>query len=177
MSKNVTKLPNWICKRIDEAGVERVRAAVHKAELSTSAEIVPMIVRRSSAIAHVPTSLFLFLSLVWMCVFPFVAVYVSDFFASYAILATANELFGFLLAAVLSAMLGHLSFFQRIFVPKIDQVAQVDDRAELEFFESNIKKTDGSTGILIFVSLLEPFLRGHETRSTNTPQPRESLRP
>lgn len=149
MSKNISKLPNWICKKIDEAGVERIRAAVHKAELSTSAEIVPMIVRRSSAIAHVPTSLFLALALLWVTSVPFFAHYLSNF----NILVV--ELGGVAVAFILSVLLGHLSFIQRIFVPKIDQVAQVDDRAELEFFESNIKSTTGSTGILIFVSLLE----------------------
>ena len=149
MSKNVAKLPGWICKRIDEAGVERVRAAVHAAELKTSAEIVPMVVRRSSAVAHVPTSLFLVLALLWVTSVPFFAHYLSN------VNIVVVELAGVAVAFILSVLLGHLSFLQRIFVPKIDQVAQVDDRAELEFFESNIKTTQASTGILIFVSLLE----------------------
>lgn len=149
MSKNITKLPNWICKRIDESGLERVRAAVHAAELKTSAEIVPMIVQRSSAVAHVPTSLFLVLALLWITSVPFFAHYLTN------VSILVIELLGVAFAFVLSVWLGHLPFVQRIFVPKIDQVAQVNDRAELEFFESNIKTTSGSTGILIFVSLLE----------------------
>lgn len=149
MSKNISKFPNWICKKIDTAGIERVRAAVHAAELKTSAEIVPVIVQRSSAIAHVPNTLFLVLALAWVTALPFIAHYLTMFSL------VVSEIIGFVVAFVLSILLSRFPFIQRLFVPKIDQEAQVDDRAELEFFESNIKATRDSTGVLIFVSLLE----------------------
>lgn len=153
MSKNITKLPNWICKRIDEAGLERIRAAVQKAELSTSAEIVPMIVQRSSTVAHVPMSLFLLLSLIWVTAVPYLATNLAHLMTNMNIAFV--EMAGLVFAFVISVVLGQTRFAQRIFVPKVDQISQVDHRAELEFFESNIKTTRESTGILIFVSLLE----------------------
>ncbi len=149
MSKNISKLPNWICKKIDSAGLERIRAAVQTAELKTSAEIVPMIVERSSAIAHVPNSLFLLLSLFWVTAMPLISQHFT--FGNTVVV----EILGFMFAFVLSLLLARVRLVQRLFVPRVDREAQVDDRAELEFFESNIKSTQDSTGILIFVSLLE----------------------
>ena len=38
---------------------------------------------------------------------------------------------------------------------ELDQAQQVDMRAQIEFYESNIHKTAGDTGVLLLVSLME----------------------
>lgn len=84
-----------------------------------------------------------------MTVLPFI----SGFFSSISMILL--EVGGVVVAFVFSLFVSRVRFVQRLFVPEIDQIAQVDDRAELEFFESNIKATRDSTGVLIFVSLFE----------------------
>ena len=48
-----------------------------------------------------------------------------------------------------------MKWVQRNLVSRRDREDQVQMRAELEFYESNIKNTKSATGILLFVSLLE----------------------
>jgi putative membrane protein len=43
----------------------------------------------------------------------------------------------------------------RLLTPQPDQVHQVDMRAELEFFELDLSQTEGRTGVLLMVSLME----------------------
>lgn len=149
------EIPKWLYSHINENGLQQIREAVSKAEIKTSAEIVPMIVRRSSAIAHVPVSVFLSLALVWTLFLPEITLLVSRRFHLNDLWIAVVEIAGLLLAILVSPFLTRLSAVQRLFVPEIDEVAQVDDRAELEFYSSNIKSTRDSTGILIFVSMLE----------------------
>ena len=59
------------------------------------------------------------------------------------------------LLMVLSALFSKFNWVQRLLTTRSDQDDQVDMRAEIEFYESNIKNTTGSTGILLFASLME----------------------
>lgn len=147
------EIPGWLNSKIDESGLQRIREAVSNAEMKTSAEIVPMIVRRSSAIAHTPMSVFLALAFIWITALPFIPMSLSV--AMSAKSQILFELAGIALAFALSFIVARVRWIQRILVPEIDQIAQVDDRAQLEFYSSNIKSTRDSTGILIFVSMLE----------------------
>jgi putative membrane protein len=97
--------PTWLKGRLRPEDTARIAEAIRQAESSTSGEIVPMIVRRSSTIWHLPV-----------------------------LLAT-------LLVAVFFILGG--------------PTRQVEARALLAFYQSNIQRTIGATGVLIFVSLME----------------------
>src|SRR5690606_39064631 len=58
---------------------------------------------------------------------------------------------GFLLAYVLARR----PSVQRLFIALPDRLLQVQRRAQLEFYEAGLMKTDQRTGILIFVSMME----------------------
>jgi putative membrane protein len=62
---------------------------------------------------------------------------------------------GWLLSGGLALGLSRLDAIQRLLTPRIDQIHQVEMRAEVEFYEHEVGKTKGDTGILLFVSLME----------------------
>jgi putative membrane protein len=142
-------IQKWCSSYLKETDAEKIRQAVLAAESTTAGEIVPMIVQRSSTVGHIPL---LLLSLT-------VAVYYVAGGPAFS-----QQLFGdhlwvyFLDMTLLLALtvLGSRSpFIQRLLTPLADQSSQVEARAIIEFYESNIQKTKGDTGILIMVSLLE----------------------
>jgi putative membrane protein len=142
-------IPNWLRRYLKPETAEQIAAAIKDAESKTAGEIVPMIVRRSSTVGHVPVLLLTLL--------------VMLFFASDGAGLQATVLGGhwlwFLVDVVvligIVALGARLPFVQRLLTNRTDQVAQVDARAVIEFYESDIHLTKDATGILIFVSLME----------------------
>ena len=49
--------PKWIRSRLSSEDLKSIEEAVGKMEQKTSGEIVPMIVRRSSTVGHIPLTL------------------------------------------------------------------------------------------------------------------------
>ena len=144
---------SWALRALGVNGAERIEAAIAEAESHTSGEIVPILVRRSSTVGHIPLVSF---SLLLLCVHLF------DLPAHLA--AAAAELGGpdwlwlgacWLLAGGLALGLSRLDAVQRLLTPRGDQIQQVDQRAEIEFYELEMSQTEGRTGILLFVSLME----------------------
>jgi len=143
------QIPTWLRGRLTSEDADLVVEAIRKAETSTSGEIVPMIVRRSSTIGHVPVLLATLL--------------VASFFVLGGP-AWQADLFGgqwlwyladLAIVLVLTAVGARSPWVQRLLTPRADQVLQVESRAMLEFYQSNIQRTSGATGVLVFVSLLE----------------------
>ena len=138
---------HWLC--LSKEDIEKIEATVRKAELTTAGEIVPVIVRRSSAVGHVPSILFLLLVVVYF------AGSVSNWFAV-TVIENQWVTGGYLIAALLiSRLVARLAFVERWLTAKNDQQQQVELRALSEFYQSRIKKTQDGTGILIFLSLME----------------------
>jgi putative membrane protein len=142
-------LPSWAHRVLGSDGTERIESAIAEAESRTSGEIVPILVRRSSTVGHVPLVCF---TLLLLCVF------LMD------LPATLGELGGpywawlgacWLLVSVLALGLQRFDVVQRGLTPRIDQMQQVDLRAQIEFYELGVSQTQDRTGILLFVSLME----------------------
>ena len=55
----------WVAKYLTEKQIADISKAVEQAELGTGGDIVPMIVRRSSAVRHVPVVLCLSFALIF----------------------------------------------------------------------------------------------------------------
>ncbi len=147
MVKN--ELPDWARQGIDDAGFERVERAIAEAESRTSGEIVPILVRRSSTVGHVPLLTFTLL---------LVSSYVADLPDHLIVFGGSHG--AWLAACWFAAALLALGFarfdrVQRLLTPKPDQIQQVNQRAELEFYELGVRHTRGQTGVLLFVSLME----------------------
>lgn len=139
--KNIKWIKNYLSKK----DFDKIEAAVKQAELLTSGEIVPMLVKSSSTVGHVPIILFLLsLLLIGVC-----KPYLEFYFSAYWALA------GLVCAVLFIKILSSFNCVLRFFTPKQDQTKQVLLRAQLELQTSNVKNTKDSTGVLIFVSLLE----------------------
>ncbi len=142
-------IPDWAKAYLKAERVELIVDAIKKAEAKTSGEIVPMIVRRSSTVGHVPVIL---LSLLVALFFVFDGpVWQAEFLGEH----WAWYLADIALFVAVSAMFSKLTGVQRLLTTRSDQDDQVNMRAEIEFYESNIKNTTGATGILLFASLME----------------------
>ena len=143
------ELPKWSAAYLRPERVQLIEDAVRAAELKTSGEIVPMIVKRSSTVGHVP---FILLSLM---VAAFMVLdgpgwqyeIVGEHWAWYLV-DTA-------VLVALTALLSRWTFLQRVLTPRDDQADQVDMRAQLEFYQTEIHTTEAATGVLLFVSLME----------------------
>lgn len=142
-------IPNWLKGKLDGAQLQQIAEAVKRAESTTSGEIVPMIVRKSSTLGHVPVILFsLFVAVFFAADGPSLQ---AEFVGDHVLLYFVDTV----VIVILTALLGRSTFVQRLLTTRADQIAQVEMRAEIEFYGSDIRKTRDATGILLFVSLLE----------------------
>jgi putative membrane protein len=142
-------VPKWAQGYLRPERVQLVEDAIRAAEARTSGEIVPMIVRRSSTIGHVPVIL------ACLLVAFFVIVdgpgwqyeWIGEHWAWYLVDTIALLL--------LSGQLARIPLLQRLLTTSADQALQVDMRAQIEFYQSNLHATADATGVLLLVSLME----------------------
>ncbi|MGE0761918.1 MAG: TPM domain-containing protein, partial [Bdellovibrionales bacterium] len=133
---------------INPQQAEKISALISEIEKQTRGELVAVVVRRSSAVAHVPWVLMGFLGAIFLVV---EGLYFGLQWDVHWLVTPAAAI----VIYFLSLAFARLSVVQRIFTPNIDEEWQVQQRAELEFHRADIKKTSEGTGILIFVSLME----------------------
>lgn len=140
---------DWINRYLTEQDKKTIAEAVKKAEVGHDGEIVPVIVKRSSSVGHVPLTLTLLLLLILI----FLGLPQSE------VLWKAPWMWSWPVIIVglyyLSHIFARLPFLQRVLVPERDEVEQVHNRAHLEFFLNEVDHTEHKTGVLIFVSVME----------------------
>jgi putative membrane protein len=144
----VKNLPGWAHRYMRQDDLKRIEQAVKAAEQRTSGEIVPMLVRRSSPVGLIPVLcnlLMLLLLLAGALIFWDRASGVTPWLWIVVLLLILPIGYG----------LSQWTLIQRFFLPIDERKASVHQRALLEFHEAGLKKTEGQTGILLFVSLLE----------------------
>lgn len=143
------KMKHWIEKYLSEEEIKKISDVVRESEKHTEGEIVPMIVRRSSAVGHVKWTLTAMMTIIFIICETFYIQNHWDRVNSWA------PPFAFVLFYVVSIYLSQIKWFQRVLTPNEDEIAQVNIRAELEFYRAQMAKTAKRTGILIFISLME----------------------
>ena len=147
---SMDKRPNWLKPYLKSDDLKQIEAAVAQAELTTSGEVVPMVVRKSSTVGHVPLLLLALFSLLFFAIdldhYQMVWIPLPHW-----LLIILDVCILFLLVRVLAP----LPFIERLLTPKGDQQEQVEQRALTEFYNIRVHHTKKSTGILIFVSLME----------------------
>jgi len=142
-------LPKWAVGALGAEGFDRIEEAIARAERATSGEIVPLVVRRSSTVGHVPLLAFASLLL---------AAFMIDLpgmFADWLDNDWIGVIACWLLSGVLGIGLSKLDIVNRLLTSREDQMHQVDMRAQIEFYELGLSQTDGRTGVLLMVSLME----------------------
>lgn len=139
----------WIHKYLTDEDFKDIEDTISRVEEETSGEIVPVIVRRSSAIGHVPLMLTL--------IFTLVAVLLESPWSDWLWIRPWVYLWPALVVVffILSLFLARIKWVQKVFVSESDELSQVHQRAELEFYRNKVHRTSEGTGILIFVSVME----------------------
>ena len=141
--------PSWLYKHCSDEELMEISLTVKRAESKTSGEIVPMIVSSSAPRTFIPALLFLVLVI-------FILVGAGPVYESFWISPSLlNQGPLYVCAALLSWFIGNSNFLLRFLTPQKELKRFVQRRAQFEFYEASIQKTEASTGILIFVSLAE----------------------
>ncbi len=129
---------------------EQIKSAIHGAETSTGAEILPIVVQRSSPIGHQPLllSLILLLLLVQLdntLVLPWSLQSSRPwYFLAYAVGA-----------AIIAHIMARSTWVQRVLTPNADEMRQVAERASLEFYLARQRYPSENPIVVIFISLME----------------------
>lgn len=143
----IPKWAKWVMRHEDR---DRIAQASMDAEKRSGVELIPVIVRRSSAVGHIGLTLGL-LFLLALYFFRFVVPLSPD--------AAWQPWYTPLAEAVVAGCLGWgLSWsprVQRYLTPRLDRNLAVQRRAYLEFYKHHAEETRTGVGILLFVSLME----------------------
>jgi putative membrane protein len=143
-------LPKWVMSHLRLDDLARISEAIAKAELKTNAEIVPMVVRRST----LPSNVFwvLFLALLLLVASTSALEFQRPYFSEYFYLVEAAEI---ILLGLLAVVLSRLEWVQRILTSDHEMDYCVNLRAQNEFYQARLNQCKDATGILIFISLFE----------------------
>lgn len=142
-------LPRWAKGFFSLEKKAQVERKIAEVESTTRGEVVVVIANSSSTVGHVPFAIFASL------LFIFTLVDLPHIQASFSGEIWWPLLFWPVVCLLLTRWLSGFPFIQRLFLPLEDRQHQVELRAETEFYRQGLQKTDNSTGVLIFVSLLE----------------------
>lgn len=131
--------------KVSDTERERIKAAVTKAELNTSGEVVPVIVSRSDfyAVAHFR------LAMITAMVFALVSYYFYDFLDPIFLIYIQVP------GLILGYALTYIPFVKRVFITKNEVREEVRQRAIEIFHNQQVSATKDRTGIMIYISLLE----------------------
>lgn len=145
---------------LTEQARKSIDEAVGKAELRTSAEIVPVLATASGRYDRAEDIIGLWcagvaVALVW-ALWPTTA----DDTGSWGGMPGWYELVALLVAMVAAFIIGaviggHIGWLRRLFTPRQQMRDEVQVAARQAFFDNRIHHTAGATGVLIYVSLYE----------------------
>ena len=141
-----------IKSRFSTAELERIKAAVHKAEDKISGEIVPVFVEKSGfySIANYRAAM-AFSSMAFVVVILF-----DRYYPSLAIYDPLKIFLGVALVGIIGAMFSHfVNPVQKIFVSQEHLNRATRQRADTAFMQEEVFNTRHRTGIMIFISFFE----------------------
>jgi putative membrane protein len=141
--------PVWAKKLFTEKNLETIHQLVRRIEEKTECEIVPIVVKRSCSVGHVPV---LVMAVLLISALAIERVFLNHYWALWPVWYYLPVS---VFIVLISLWFSRFDFVQRFFTPDPDEIAQVLRRAELEFHRSPVHQTRHGTGVLIFASLME----------------------
>jgi putative membrane protein len=147
-------------RHFDTQARQRINAAVAEAERNTSAEIVPVVASasgrydRAEDLAGLCLSIIL-LVVVWVLfqrVDPASGGWDGPGVTLNLVWLVLTIVIGFVLGAVIAS---RINWLRRLFTPMNEMAMEVNERARQVFYDQRMHHTSGSTGVLLYVSLLE----------------------
>lgn len=147
-------IPTWAQSFLSEEDFPKVLEQIRQAESKTQGEIVAVIAKRSSPVGHVP----IILVLIWLVLCMSVIIY-GEYNRLFESVLNSEMLIFSMIATCLGWIAVYFGsstmFVQRWLTPASDEIFNVQNRAEKEFFANGLHQTKGQTGVLLFVSLME----------------------
>lgn len=158
-------MKSWCDRYLSENDLNEIEKAVARAESGTSGEIIPILVKRSTGVAHV----FYLLLLIFLSFYLFSEILIlknkaafdawlytsfGTSFLSYSFEFIYALLF-FVVSIFISVFLSRNLTVQRCLTSETDLSFQSEERAQIEFYQSQANKTEKRTGIIIFLSFME----------------------
>lgn len=136
-------------KVLDKEQIEQIEQLISKIETRTQGELKVVIASSSSTTSHVPFEVFLisFLLLALIDLPALQATLTGDIW--WPLWAWP------MISLILTRLLSPRSGVQRFLTPFADRIEQVEVRAQLEFYHQQIGQTEGRTGVLLYISLME----------------------
>lgn len=145
------EIANWISKYLSQRDLDKIEAAVKKAEEITSGEIRPILVKSSLPNAYRYFKIIVLPLLVFMA---FILHYIE--YGSFVEHLSSDYLFISILVLFFVFAISSMFFKRFNFVLFPNWVLKrVHQRAEQEFYLNQLDKTKDNTGIMIFISFLE----------------------
>ncbi len=145
-------IPKWLSKYLNEAEIADIEKQIEKIELKTQAEIVPVIVRSSSAYAQAQVTLILLFSMLFLVLWE---ILVPHLYWDYLYRAVGLLLGGLFIIFWGAAFLVRDGRVRRLLTLRAEELEQCWKRARIEFYENRLDRTEDSMGVLIYISLLE----------------------
>lgn len=139
----------------------RIEQAVKDAEANTAAEIVPVLATTSGRYDRAEDVVGLWTGAICLCLaWLGLQTQGTDIDADWGTTWSQFELPLIVLSLVLGFLIGafaasHIPWLRRIFTPKKQMTDEVTAAASRVFFDHRVHHTEGSTGLLIYVSLFE----------------------
>ena len=143
------ELPKWASCYLKQDDLPRIEEAVRKAELATSGEIVPMIVRRSAQTMAPRLILFLVVIILSLLIRDY---WWLDWHSFWFDCGIAGIVTG---VALLAWRMPLSPVIERTLTLGADRMFHAHARAEIEFYRNHVGNTRHATGILLFVSVVD----------------------
>jgi len=135
--------------KLTEDQEKQILAKLKEVESLVDVELIPMIVKRSSVVRHVPVLIFLVLLFLIFLIDLKSRFWLPWYFEVVLMVALIVGFF------FLSLSLAKIPFLQRFLTSDADEEIQVQNRAELEFFRGKFHRTEKRDAILLMLSLME----------------------
>ncbi len=145
-------IPSWFNSYLNQTEISEIEKQIANIELKTEAEIIPVIVRSSSAYRQSSVTLMLIAALLFVIGWE---AYSPHFYWDTWMQTTGLLVAGLLFVFVLAPRLSRFPWLQRLMTVRSEELEQCWKRARLEFYENRLHHTEDSVGVLIYVSLLE----------------------
>lgn len=138
----------------------RIERAVVEAESKTSAEIVPVVATSSGRYDRAEDVVGLWLGLVLMALVWVLWPQPDRMTATWGLDWTRLGLPAFVAAGLIgfvggALVAGRMPWLRRLFTPRVQMRDEVNARARSVFFDDRVHRTQGATGILVYLSLYE----------------------
>ncbi len=142
----------FFIKKIKKINQERIETAIADFEKSVDFEFIPVIAQKSSYVEHIIWMISLIILVLLMgCIETLFQTYMSDSWMPHWPFYAAAPFISFLIGYLLDKS----DRIDRFFISKKSRAKQVQDKADLFFYERRLHELKSNQALLLYVSVME----------------------